>query len=468
MSFEGYKVHTFTVNGRDSIIVCPKEAKEGNLWIWKTEFFEAFNYAERQLLDEGFFLAYHCVSDKYGCPESVEMMKEFYDKAVNEYGLNPKPTLFGFSRGDLYACNFTLSYPDCVGMLYLDAPVLDIRSWPGGKGIGCGESTCWEECKACYGLDEESAKKFDKNPLDRAEELAKTGIPMLITCGAVDKVVPYIENGKPFYSRVKNAGGKIARIVKPYCDHHPHSLYAPTPICEYVKACYGLASEGALSPKEISFNSAKTVAYGDSITYGAYTAEGDSCPASRAEKRWIELTCEHFGIKDLINYGESGISISATSNVQTDRALILQYSRMEDASLVFIACGTNDFGTNVVLGTPDDKEDGTFYGAVNALCRGLREKYSESGIIFVTPIPRKEQDKNELGLSLDDYRKAIVEVAGERYGFTIVHGDKVDMDIRSEEFLKKYMLDGTHPSPEAHLIYADSVISQLEKGEGLL
>lgn len=468
MSFEGYKQINFDVNGRSCIIVCPKEAKDGNLWVWKTEFFEAFNYAERKLLEDGFFLAYHCVSDMYGCPQSVTMMKEFYDVAVNEYGLNAKPALFGFSRGGLYASNFALTYPDCVGMLYLDAPVLDIRSWPGGKGSGCGEESCWEECKACYGLDEESAKSFDKNPLDRTEELAKTGIPVLITCGAVDKVVPYAENGKPFYERFKKAGGKISRIVKPYCDHHPHSLFEPTPICEYVKACYGLASSEAFSPKEISLNSAKTVAYGDSITYGAYTAEGDDCPASRSEKRWIELVCERFGINDLINYGESGISISATSNVQTERALILQYTRMEDASLVFIACGTNDFGTNVVLGTPDDKEDGTFYGAVNALCRGLKEKYPNSGIIFVTPISRMNEDKNEIGLSLNDYRNAIIEVAANRYGFTVIRGDKFDMDANDEAFRKKYMLDGTHPNPQAQVIYANGVISQIEKGEGLL
>lgn len=128
MSFEGYKTYEFEVGGRYSIIVCPKEPLENNLWIWKTEFFEAFNFAERALLDKGFYLAYHCVSDMYGCPESIQMMKEFYDVAVNEYGLNKTPSLFGFSRGGLYACNFALTYPECVGMLYLDAPVLDVRS----------------------------------------------------------------------------------------------------------------------------------------------------------------------------------------------------------------------------------------------------------------------------------------------------------------------------------------------------
>jgi len=254
MGFEGYRCLEFLVNGRKSVIVCPKEPLKGNLWVWKTEFFEAFNYAERALLEQGFYLAWHQVSDMYGCPESVAMMKEFYDVAVSEYGLDSRPALFGFSRGGLYACNFSLAYPDLTGMLYLDAPVLDLRSWPGGKGMSEGDAHCWEECKECYGLTEESSLSFRGNPLDRAEELAGTGIPILLVCGAADRTVIYEENGLPFYDRVKAAGGKIARIVKPDCDHHPHSLYDPTPIQDFVLSSYGLKGEEGFCPGEFSSN----------------------------------------------------------------------------------------------------------------------------------------------------------------------------------------------------------------------
>lgn len=253
MSFEGYERVYFQVNGRDSILILPHHPREGNPWIWKTEFFEAFNFAERALLENGFALAYHRVSDLYGCPDSVAMMEEFY-LACRARGLHEKPALFGFSRGGLYACNFALTYPDQVGMLYLDAPVLDIRSWPAGRGVGVGSASCWEECKACYGLDEESANVFVQNPLDRACELAKSRIPILLVCGAADRVVPYEENGKPFFDRVLNGGGRIAKIVKPDCDHHPHSLYDPQPICDFVLSCYGWNGEEGFSPAEISQN----------------------------------------------------------------------------------------------------------------------------------------------------------------------------------------------------------------------
>lgn len=233
--WNGYKKITFSVDGRESFIVCPENPIPGNPWVWRTEFFGAFDYADRALLEKGWHLAYHCVSDMYGCPKSVEMMKEFYDVAVNEYKMNTHPALFGFSRGGLYASNFALRYPHLAGALYLDAPVLDVRSWPGGKGEGFGDPDCWEECKRWYNLTEKTAADFKENPLDFAEEIAATQIPIMLVCGAVDRCVPYSENGEPFFNRVKAAGGNIEQIVKPDCDHHPHSLPEPAPIVEFVE-----------------------------------------------------------------------------------------------------------------------------------------------------------------------------------------------------------------------------------------
>ena len=101
--FYGHKQINFTINGRNSFIVSPEKPLDGNHWVWRTEFFGAFDYADRALLERGWYLAYHSVSDMYGCPESITMMREFYDVAVNEYKLNPRPALFGFSRGGRYA-----------------------------------------------------------------------------------------------------------------------------------------------------------------------------------------------------------------------------------------------------------------------------------------------------------------------------------------------------------------------------
>ena len=60
---------------------------------------------------------------------------------------------------------------------------------------------------------------------------------------------------------------------------------------------------------------------GYSITYGAYRGENDTCPASRAEKRWCDIVSERLGFSEMTDYSESGISVSATSPVRPEAAV---------------------------------------------------------------------------------------------------------------------------------------------------
>lgn len=477
MALEDCKRIEFYIDGRKSVIICPEKPLDGNPWVWKTEFFAAFNFAERALLDKGFHLAYHCVSNMYGAPKSIKMMKEFYDVATSQYGLSKQPALFGFSRGGLYACNFALKHPDCVKMLYLDAPVLDVASWPGAKYEGIGDLYCWEECKAIYGITEDKWQDFHGSPLDNAETLAATNIPILLVCGAVDHHVPYHENGKPFFERVKAAGGKIARVVKPYCDHHPHGLYDTSTVCNFVLSAYGLNDESGFHPQEISYNSARTVVYGDSITKGTYTAIGQDAPNSVADKTWADHVCESLGLKLIHNYGTNGISISSKTNVLPELALANHNFENDDIALVLIAMGTNDFGTNVPLGTPSDCEDTSFYGALDVVCRKLKEVYEnlgavysaeKSGIVFITPIRRYDEVANKLGKRLNDYRVAIKEVAHYRYGFRVINGENIGFDPKDADFRAKHMVDGVHPDPEIQKKYGEYVANELLKADNIL
>ena len=187
-TWRGFERVDFEFEGHACILVRPHQAAEGNPWVWRAEFFDAFAQADEAMAKKGWHIAYVKLSDRYGCPSAVEDMESFRKHMVKEYGLHEKPAIFGFSRGGLYTVNYALTYPEHTGKIYIDAPVLDIRSWPGGKGKGCGSEKCWLECMECYGLTEETAKSFDRNPLDRAEELAKTGIPAIIVAGASEWV----------------------------------------------------------------------------------------------------------------------------------------------------------------------------------------------------------------------------------------------------------------------------------------
>ncbi len=162
-------------------------------------------------------------------------MKQFHVHLLSAYALHPQSALFGFSRGGLYAFNYAATYPNDVGVLYLDAPVLDFRSWPAGRGQGTGSPQQWAECKAVYGITEEEADHFDQNPLDRIKTRANSGIPIFIVAGDADTVVPFEENAAILAKKYKELGGMVEVIIKPGVGHHPHSLEQVEPIVTFVR-----------------------------------------------------------------------------------------------------------------------------------------------------------------------------------------------------------------------------------------
>ena len=102
-------VENFSFNGYTATVIRPKNPN--GKWIWKTEFFYAFDQAEEALADDGYTRVYYQISNKYGSPEAVSLMESFYHEVTERYALDDKCILFGFSRGGLYAFNFALAHP---------------------------------------------------------------------------------------------------------------------------------------------------------------------------------------------------------------------------------------------------------------------------------------------------------------------------------------------------------------------
>ena len=221
----------FSLNERETVIVSPDNPLEGNPTVWRTEFFEAFDTVDKALLEKGWHIVYHTVSNMYGAPKSLKYMHEFQNFATIAFGLSRKPVLFGFSRGGLYAVNYAAEYPDCVGGIYLDAPVQDIRDWPCRDDmIGTLDRRI---CMYLYGLTDETLPSFDGNPIDKAKEIAD--IPLIIVAGLADTTVLWERNGAIMADRVLTEGGNVEVILKEDCEHHPHSLEDPTPIVEFIE-----------------------------------------------------------------------------------------------------------------------------------------------------------------------------------------------------------------------------------------
>ncbi len=220
----------FVVAGRPALLIIPDHAAPGNPWIWRTEWFGHFPAADLALVARGWHLGYINVKDMYGGPASMQLLDAYYQYVRKERGLAPRVVLEGFSRGGAYAVNFAAAWPDRVAALYLDAPTLDLTSWPGRK------SRLWPECLAAYGITDAQFATAKVNPIDHAEMLAKAGIPVIGVSGDADKTVSYRDNLAAFATRYRAAGGLIEVIVKPGGDHHPHSLADPKPIVEFLVA----------------------------------------------------------------------------------------------------------------------------------------------------------------------------------------------------------------------------------------
>jgi pimeloyl-ACP methyl ester carboxylesterase len=228
--WHGFARFDFVVAGRPGLLVAPKVVAPGHPWIWRTEFFEHQPQVDLALLERGWHLAYMDAKDMYGGPKAMSLFGQFYARLVGAYDLSPRVVLEGFSRGGLYAFNFAAIHPNRVAGLYLDAPVLDIRSWPGRNR----ESKEWPEALAAYGVTEATLASLKGNPIDRIPLVAGGRVPIIVVVGEADTVVPVAENTAILEARYRELGGLIQVIRKPGVDHHPHSLKDPTPIVNFL------------------------------------------------------------------------------------------------------------------------------------------------------------------------------------------------------------------------------------------
>lgn len=225
----------FEWNGYSCIVCIPDNPCAEKRWVWRAEFYGAFDTYDSMMVEKGYYRAYIKLSNMFGCPEAVDKMKLFHDFLVKEYGLYEKAILVGVSRGGLYSVNYAAKYPEDVSALYLDAPVLNILSWP--FSLGCARGSAADQALALEQLHLTRAQllSYRGNPIDKVEKVAKDGIPICFVCGGKDEDVPFAENTEIFMERFKSFGGVCELHLKPECAHHPHGLEDPTPIIDFIE-----------------------------------------------------------------------------------------------------------------------------------------------------------------------------------------------------------------------------------------
>ncbi len=232
--YHGFDCLSFRFEGKEAKIALPWRTARGRPWIWRARFWGHEPQTEIALLERGFHVVYCDVAELFGNDEAIGIWERFYGLLVGG-GLAQKSAMEGFSRGGVYIYRWAAAHPDRVACVYADAPVLDLKSWPGGRGKSAGNPEEWMRFKEDFHLATDAeAMGFRGNPIDLAPQLAGAGFPMLHVCGKADVTVPIDENTDLFEKIILAHGGKITVIRKPGVGHHPHSLRNPEPIVDFI------------------------------------------------------------------------------------------------------------------------------------------------------------------------------------------------------------------------------------------
>lgn len=208
-AWHGFVKHGFIFEGRQARIVSPQQALPGNPWVWRAYFPDWHTDMDSILLSRGFHIAYIDCSDMFGSAEAMQVWEKFYDYLIHEKQFAEKPALEGVSRGGLYVYAWAKRNPGKVSCIYAEAPVLDIKSWPGGKGRGRGSGAEWQKLFKAYHFTEEEAMAFSDNPVDGLETLAAYKVPVVHVVCERDSIVPLAENTAILEKNYKKYGGNI-------------------------------------------------------------------------------------------------------------------------------------------------------------------------------------------------------------------------------------------------------------------
>lgn len=455
--YHGFKCLEFKFEGHDAKIVFPEKAEEQRHWIWRARFWGHEPQTEIALLNKGFHVVYVDAADYRGNGEAVGLWNRFYGYLIKNYQLNSKAVLEGMSRGGLYIYNWGSENTGKVACIYADAPVCDLRSWPGGKGKGKGAPEEWTEHLKAYNITEETANQFRGMPIYNCVKLAQAHVPVLHVCGAADDVVPIEENTYVLEKNFKEAGGDIRVIVKEGIGHHPHSLKDPAPIVRFIltntnpslmdsplpdEAMMDINYRSGMDNSRISFEKNKKgrVAFlGGSITYNA---------------GWRTMVCDYLEKRfpgtsfEFINAGIPSMgSAPGAMRFSTD---VLSKGQID---LLFMEAAVND-ETNGM--TPDH----LLRGMEGIIYQGLKSNP------FMDIVMMQFVDQGKMA----DYNNGIIPVVIEQHekvaGYYSVNSinlaKEVNNRILNGEFTWRDDFRDLHPSPFGQELYFRTIKSLLE------
>ncbi len=220
----GYKRTVFDFEGHEAWIVSPKcDSAAGLPWTWTMQWAEAYvdHTGVLDLLAKGW---HHVTIETFQHrmdEEGLRVSRAFQKFLVEELGFAPKACLVGMSWGGFFSTRYAAAFPECVGKIYLDAPLMNFDGFAKVGGTpteNAAQIGPWANMPPADG----NWSTDSRMPVNMADRLAKAGIPILLLYGGQDATVPPSRNCELFAERFKAAGGKIDIHHRALYGHHPH------------------------------------------------------------------------------------------------------------------------------------------------------------------------------------------------------------------------------------------------------
>lgn len=247
------------------------------------------------------------------------------------------------------------------------------------------------------------------------------------------------------YIRVTNTSGATFENVTLYPMIRDASIYNGT-YAKYGEYSVYKPLQNLINYTEFNWSGKKMNALGDSIVKGS-------------NGNFIKVIGGILNLETVRNYGIGGSRI-ASSDIDAELSpAVLRYTEMDDdADIILVHGGTNDYTGQVPLGDTNSTDITTWNGALNVLMNGLREKYPTALIIFSNIIDRiQDNNPDRYPIVLQTYRDSLEE-ACRRNHIVFYDGYKeLGFDFHKGYYNHILTVDGLHPNQAGANIMGRSI-----------
>lgn len=236
---QGFEQLEFTFLGKKAIVILPREENRNGRAIFKTEYFGAFPILQLEFVRQGYTFLFLENRNRWGTDSELIDQERFLHFAFEEFDLEPGVITIGMSCGGMISILLAAKYPELIRGLYLDAPVMNFLSCPGGFG-NAPETTeaMWQEFEKAHGMTKRELLLYRNHPIDKLDALIAARKPIYLAYGTADLCVPFEENAIELVRRYEETEIPFVVEAKEGCGHHPHGPQDPAKVIEFFEQIF--------------------------------------------------------------------------------------------------------------------------------------------------------------------------------------------------------------------------------------